>query len=374
MSLHVARRRPPLLDAILALGFLLAGELELAGHRGLGAPRWVDTVAVAALMVSLAWRRRLPLAAAAVGTLSITAMALPGDVQALNVPMVVLFVPPYSVARHEPRGRAWFGIVICLGAPLAAALPGPTAAGLTFTVGMVVASWTAGRAIRAMSLRTQTLRRQAARTFAAHEEVQRLALADERARIARELQGVVVASVSEMVMAAETARRLLTQDPGEADRMMASVDVTAQQVLADVRRVLGILRDEDDPVDLYPLPGIAQLDSLRGIDGRRARVQVTGSPRPVPASVDLGVFRIAESALESASGHPDPSPLDVSLQYTPSSVDLGLSVGGRRCLGWPTPSMREWADLCEARLAAEAHGASDRLIVSIPDVSSVAIP
>lgn len=374
MRYQVERDRPPLFDALLALGFLLAGELELARHRGLDNPRWADTVAVAIVMSSLAWRRRLPLVVAAVSTLSITALALPGDLQTLNLPMVALFVPPYTVARYEPRRRAMIGLAICLGAPVAAALPAPAAGGLAFTVGMVVASWTAGRATRSNSLRAQALRRQTARAVAAREEVQRLVLDAERSRIARELQGVVVASVSEMVLAAETARRLLAQAPEEADRMMASVDVTARQVLSDVRRVLGILRDEGHPVDLYPLPGIAHLDALRGIDGRRARLQIEGSPRPVPASVDLGVFRIAESALDCVCGHPPTAPLDVSLRYTPASVDIGLSVGGRRCVGWPTPFMQEWADLCEARVAEDTRGSTDRLIVSIPDASSGAIP
>jgi signal transduction histidine kinase len=235
---------------------------------------------------------------------------------------------------------------------------------------MVAASWTAGRATRANGLRAQALRRQAARAVAAREEVQRLALVAERSRIARELQAVLVASISEMVLAAETAGRLLARAPEEADRMMASVDVTARQVLADVRRVLGILRDVDDPVGLGPLPGIEHLGGLRGIDGRRARLLVEGSPRTVPASVDLGVYRIAESALESVLGHQSIAPLDVNLRYAPASVEVGLSVGGRVGITWPTPTMREWANLCEARVTADRYGSEERLIVSIPDSSA----
>jgi signal transduction histidine kinase len=373
MRHQVERCRPPLLDALLALGFLVAAEVELAHHQGLEGPRWVGSAAVAVLMSSLAWRTSLPLVVAAISVLSITVLALPGDLQTLNLPMVALFVPPYSVARNEPRRRAGLGLVICLGVPLAAALPTPAAGGLAFSVGMVVASWTAGRATRSNSLRAQALRRQTARTVAAREEVQRLVLVAERSRIARELQGVVVASVSEMVLGAETARRLLTKAPEEADQVMASVDVTARQVLSDVRRVLGILRAEGQPVDLCPLPGIAHLDALRGSDGRRARLQVEGAVRPVSASVDLGVFRIAESAMECICGHPLTAPLDVGLRYTPASVDIELSVGGRRCVGWPTPFMQEWADLCEARVSEDTRDSRDHLVVSIPDSSSEAI-
>jgi signal transduction histidine kinase len=295
-------------------------------------------------------------------------------VATLNLPMVVLFVTPYSVARYEPRRRAWAGLVLCLGAPLAAALPAPAAGGLVFSLGMVGASWTAGRAIRANSRHAQALRRQAARDDAAREEVQRLALAAERSRIARELQAVVVASVSEMVLAAETACRLVEESPEDADLMMDSVDVAARQVLADVRRVLGILRDPDEPVGLAPLPGIGHLDELRAVDGRGARLLVVGSARPVPASVDLGVFRIAESALASVREHPSDEPLEVGLRYAPGSVEIELSVGGQPCAAWPTPTMREWADVCGARLGSEphgseAHGSMERFVVSIPDSS-----
>jgi signal transduction histidine kinase len=269
--------RPPLLDILTAGGFLVAGELELFRHATLENPRWVDVVAMGVLMMSLAWRRRLPILVAVVGCASIAVLASGGDVQTLNFPMVVLFVPPYSVGKYEPRERAWLGLIVCLGAPLAVALFTPQPDGVAFTVGMVAASWAAGRATRANGLRAQALRREAARVVAANDEVQRLALAEERSRIARELQAVVTASVSEMVLTAETAARLLTTEPVEADRMMASVEVTAQQVLADVRRVLDILRDSmRDWADLAD----DAIDRGNGLLGRVAT--------PVPAPVEAG--------------------------------------------------------------------------------------
>jgi signal transduction histidine kinase len=356
----------PVVDVLLALGFLVAGELEVARVSGLENPVWADGIAVAVLMTSLAWRRRFPLVVCVVAGLSITVLAVHGDVRSLNVPMVALVVPPYSAGRHEPRGRALAGFGICLWAPLVAALPQLAVGDLGFSVGMVAASWTTGRAIRANNLRAHALRRRAARAVAARDDMQRLVLVAERSRIARELQAVVVSSVSEMVLAAETAGRLLDTVPEESYRMMASVEVTAQQVLADVRRLLGMLRDGDDAVGLAPLPGIGHLEGLRGAHERPVRLTVEGIPRAMPPSVDLGVYRIAESAFESALADPSSEPLDVRLSYAPGRVRVGLSVGGRVCSAWPTASMREWADLCEAQLTAEEEGPDERLTLSIP--------
>jgi hypothetical protein len=367
------RTRPPAFDGLLAAGFLVAGEIELLGLAVHGNPVWVDALAVGLLMTALAWRRVFPLPVAVLTALGIAVLAVHGDVQALNVPMVVLFVPPYTVARHLPQRQSLTGLLFCLVPPLLAALPTPQVGGLAFSLGMVGASWTIGRVVRVNGVRQLALRRRTTRAVAARDVVERLALADERSRIALELQDVVWARVGEMVTAADVASGLVVRSPSEVDTLMASVEVTAQQVLADVRRVLGVLRDDDESAALAPLPGIGQLSGLHGVDGRQLRLVVEGEPRLVTASVDLGVYRIVESAFADATGHPASEPLVVTLGYTRASLDVGLAIGGTVCAGWPTVSMREWAALCEAELDVDEREPGRQLFVSIPDPAEATV-
>ena len=362
----VSGRRSQLFDVAVALVFLLAGEVEVALTTQRGSPVWVDGAAVAVLMASLAWRRRTPLAVCVVTTGSVAVLALHGDVLALNMPMVVLFVPPYSVARYEPRTRAAAGLLVTLTAPLIASLPDPSQDALGFSLGMPVASWAVGRVIRANRRKAQALHRRAIRAAGEREGLQRLTLTDERARIAHELQAVVVASVSEMVVWAEAAQRMLESDPSAADACMGSIDVTAAQVLADMRRVLGILREEQPSATIAPLPGIHQLPALSLMSRREVLLIVEGTGRSVPASIDLGVYRIAEAALEEADDRPSSQPLELTLRYSPDSVDLMLSIDGGVCVGWPNAPMREWAALCEAEVRTFSASGIEHLAITIP--------
>ena len=230
----------PRLDLVLAGSFLVVGEIELVLDSSRSNPAWVDVLAMAGLMTSLAWRRRAPLAAACAAAAFATCLAVNSDITSLNAPMVVLFVPPYSVARHEPLRRALFGLTVCLVVPMALFVSHGLNGNPGFNVGMVAASWAVGRVIRSEELKATLLRRHTVRAMADWAERERLVVADERARIAVELQTVVVESVSNMVVEAETAARLLESAPEPADACMSSVEETARQVLYDMRRVLGI--------------------------------------------------------------------------------------------------------------------------------------
>jgi signal transduction histidine kinase len=362
----VRGRRSHIFDVALALIFLLAGEIEVARNTQRGSPVWVDAAAVAVLMTCLAWRRRAALAVCVITTASVAVLSLHGDVLALNMPMVVLFVPPYSVARYEPRARAVAGLLVTLMAPLTVSLTDPSHDALGFSLGMPVASWAVGRVIRANLQKAQALHRRADRAAAEREELQRLTVTDERARIALELQAVVVASVSEMVLWAEAAQRMLESDPSAADACVGSIDMTATQVLADMRRVLGILREEQPSVPLAPLPGIHQLPALSLTSGREVQLIVEGTGRSVPASIDLGLYRIAEAALEEADDRPSSQPLELTLRYSPDSVDLMLSIDGGVCVGWPTAPMRQWAALCEAEVHTLSTSGIEHLAITIP--------
>jgi hypothetical protein len=147
---------------------------------------------------------------------------------------------------------------------------------------------------------------------------------------------------------------------------MSSIEVTATQVLDDMRRVLGILREERRSWTVAPLPGIAQLAALGGSPRREVSLVVEGAVRPVPASADLGIYRIAEAALEEADHLPTSQPLELTLRFFTDSVDLMLSIGGVASVSWPTAPMREWAALCDAEMHTLEAPGPEHLAITIP--------
>jgi signal transduction histidine kinase len=153
---------------------------------------------------------------------------------------------------------------------------------------------------------------------------------------------------------------------------MSSVETTAHHVLDDMRRVLGILRDPSRSLDLAPLPGVADLGSLRGPDGRSLALAIHGEAHNLPASLDLAVYRLVQSALDSATERPATEALDVTIRFVAARVEVELSITGSVCVAWPTVSMREWAALCDGQIGTTSTGpAGELLAVVIPEPSAV---
>jgi signal transduction histidine kinase len=361
-------------DALLAAALLLACEAELVAHlldhhesRPL-----LAVLAVAAMTVPIAWRRQAPLAVACVatGAVVLLALALP-DFNAVQSPTFVLFIPPYTVAAYEPRPRALAGLAVCLAAPCLLNALHPAGSGSwAFAVGMCGASWTTGRVLHARRTLAAELRDTARRIAAERDGRSRLAVADERTRIARELNAVVARSVSAMVVQSETAQRLLDLDGARADAAMAALEDTGREALAEMRRILGVLRRIDDEAELAPQPGVGQIPALveRAREERRHVVlHVEGEPGPLPASVDLGMYRVLHDALADARGADAAHPIEVALRF--GELDVTLEVTSRRAtsLAWPTPAMRERVALCDGEVEVDAEpDAGARMAVRMP--------
>ncbi|MDQ4039369.1 MAG: histidine kinase [Actinomycetota bacterium] len=192
-------------------------------------------------------------------------------------------------------------------------------------------SWVLGdrqQAYRALlgelQCRTEQLERE-------REDKARLAAADERARIARDLHDVVAHSVSVMVLHAAAARRTLSKDPARAEEAMAQVEATGRQSLTELRRLLGVLRDGQH-TELSPAPQLAYLDDL--IDQFRAaglpvQVEITGEAQPLAPGVDLSAYRIIQEALTNALKHAHPAAVTLTLRYTPRDLQVEVLDDGR---------------------------------------------
>jgi signal transduction histidine kinase len=351
--------RWPWLDPLLAgvaLTVLEIGVLTGSHRRG---PLALTLIVVAGMALMTIWRRRSPLLfLVIVGALAtVLNHALTSLDNLALVAAYVLLVPAYAVGAWEKRPKAVLGLAIFFSGSAINVLVvrhqtvGDFAGGAV----LVCAAWAAGRAIRSRRVLTSELELILARLAVEREDRARLAVAGERSRIARELHAVVARSVAVMVIQAEAARGLLERDPVRADAAMAAIEDTGRQTLAEMRRILGVLRHTEHVGEREPQPGVAQIYTLiqrARQRGQPVELSVDGEPGTLPAGVDLGIYRILEDALNSV--HPQSgSIVGVALRFGEEDLELRLTA---RCGGpsdWPTEVMRERVALCGGQLHTE---------------------
>jgi signal transduction histidine kinase len=361
------------LDPVCAGVLLVALEFGvLAGHHRHG-PLIMNMLAVAAVALAAVWRQRSPLSfIAVVGAL--TAVMNAYLTTLAHLPLLAayfLLVPAYTVAAWQTLRNAVLALAFLLGGTAISDLivhPQPVGnlAGAAFTIS---AAWAAGRAIRARRSLASELQRTSARLMAEREDRAQLAIAGERSRIAAELHAIVARSVAGMVVQAEGASSMLAVDPARADVAMGAIEDIGRETLAEMRRILGVLRRGDDRAGLEPQPGVAQVYSL--IQRARERDQhvelrVDGEPGTLAAGVDLGLYRILEGALESTRRHPSPR-VAVTLRFREEDLELRLTASCQGPNAWPTDAMRERITLCDGELEDDAlDGEGWQLVARMP--------
>jgi signal transduction histidine kinase len=201
-------------------------------------------------------------------------------------------------------------------------------------------------------------------------------VADERARIARELHDVVAHSISVMVVQAGSARLQLRNQPDTSEEALRSVERTGRQALAEMRRMLGVLRTDHDDLALLPQPSLQGLDQL--VDqmreaGLAVDAHVQGGPATLPPGLDLSAYRIVQEALTNALKHAGRTCASVSVGYLPDQLLLeitnqpGAAVHGRVNGGHGLIGMRERAALFGGTLKAGPQpDGGYRVVAAIP--------
>jgi signal transduction histidine kinase len=361
------------LDQALAVLVLIAGVIWLATSK-LHGPVALRVAIVVGLAVSMCFRRRSPLGFAAVSmALAIIASAWTADITQTTWTLYLLLIPGYTVAAFEAAPRALIGLAITLVGPwgVDAFAKNVDLGDFAFTSIVAGIAWVTGRAMRSRRLLHVELLEKGRRLAAEREDRTRLAVADERTRIARELHAMVASHVSAMVIQAEAAKRMLEQSPEAADQAMLAIEDTGRDALSEMRRILGVLRRSgDDPAVLAPQPGVGQLHALA--ESARARgadveLQVEGEPGPLPFAVDLAVYRILEEALAEAPQ--TTGRLVVSLRFAEHLVELEIACERAGITSWPTVGMSERVASCDGRLRVQGgQGGTRTIVASLPRV------
>src|SRR5689334_16699330 len=316
--------------ALLAVGLTVALVLELSLGSNITGPFWANYICGVVITGAVAWRRPWPVWALAVQLIAaLISTAAGGDLTENPIsPFLSVIVVVYGVGSYAPVGWSRFGVAIGV---IGMCLLGLVDKGksLSDAVGPILFAillpWAAGRAAKEWAQRALELERVNAALKAEQEQRSLLAVADERSRIARELHDVVAHSISVMVVQSEGAKRMMDRDPKRAKAALEQIEGTGRAALAEMRRLLGVLRKEGEGGVRTPQPGTGTLDMLvdraqeAGLDVRMA---IEGERKTLPAGIDVSVFRIIQEALTNALKHAGPTRADVLLTYHQDSVEV----------------------------------------------------
>jgi signal transduction histidine kinase len=326
---------------LLIAAMAIAGMLELVvGRNSPGAPSmplWFSVPAVAILVLPLFARRRFPFAAPAAYWVLAAALTF---LDGLLIPFigslgVVGLATAFLLGNLRDGRKARIGLVITVASIVTVVynIPGPqTASVLIFVPLRFVAGWIAGYALRERSQQAEAAEERAARAEREREAAARVAVAEERSRIARELHDIVAHAVSVMVLQVGAVRHKLPEAPAEDRDALRNVERAGRTALAEMRRLLAAMRRDGEEPEFSPQPGLDGLDSLLNEVGRAGlpvELHVDGDPFPLPRGIDLSAYRIVQEGLTNALKHEHASDADVTVRYRPDELKIEVRDNGR---------------------------------------------
>jgi signal transduction histidine kinase len=370
--------RRQVIDAGISVVVLAFGLVEILGDPGF-APRGVWLAAVVVTAGSLLLRRRWPL------PVMIVVLTLMGLTSSLDSPtdptywFLAALVAVYAVGAYPRLPVALAGLAFgFLDFAVGAAIDGQSVSDVAFVWALLTGVWLAGLLIERRTTEAASLARQTRILEEEREHHAREAIAEERARIARELHDIVAHGVSTMVLQVGGVRRRLT-DGQDAERdVLMNVEETGRRSLVEMHRMLGIMRTADEGSLLTPQPGLERLgdlaESMR-VAGLPVELHVEGEPVELPSGLDLSAYRIVQEALTNTLKHAGRARASVTVAYRPDGIDLEIvddgqgsangngAVGGHGLVG-----MRERVALFDGRLDAgsRSDGGGYRVHAHLP--------
>jgi signal transduction histidine kinase len=325
-------------DALIlaGIGVSLAGATigqdQLHGPTG---PLWVDVLAIVAILTPLFARRRFPFGAP-VGVA--VAVSLTSFVDERLVPFdFIMFLAGcaavFLMGLLRERSQAVAGLVLAWGAAGLVAYKDPQGnlGGLVATSIAFGVIWAIAFSLGRKFQEADEASERAARAEREREERARSAVTEERARIARELHDVVGHSVSVMTVQASAVRRLLRPEQQREREALLIVEQTGREALAEMRRMVGVLRRPEEAPALAPQPSLEHLGKLveqAREAGLPVDLRVEGEPLPLPAGVDLTAYRLVQEGLTNALKHARAERAQVLVRYSDGDIEVTVSDDG----------------------------------------------
>lgn len=346
MDLRAAVRRlgrlsPWVVDAGLAAGLAVIALTEIAVDTRCAclatSDVWWSAAFTIGITLPLVLRRRYPFAV--MNAVGITAAVyniinIPPDPYTLTF---AILVAVYSVAAYARQPLAVTAAVISLVALVLLNLPVMADqndyADVVNQFLLLGGGWIAGQNTRYRRRQAELLRERAERSERERREHERVAILEERGRLAREVHDVIAHSVGVIAVQAGAARAVAEQRPDRARQALADIEEVSKDTLVELRRTLGALRAAGQETELRPAPGLAVLDELIE-QVRRAGVRVSvreeGAGRALPSGVDLSAYRVVQEALTNTVKHSGSPTARVTIRYGASALEVLVTDDGGR--------------------------------------------
>jgi signal transduction histidine kinase len=299
-------------------------------------PLWLDVVLLVAIVAPFFARRRFPFWALAAVPIAVSVSApldprlVPDNGATFAAGLSVAFL----FAQLRDRRQAVAGLLMIFGAQFVIVRfdPQGSAGDIVFTDVVFSVVWLAGFLLGRKFEEGDAAKERAAQLEREREEQARIAVAEERARIARELHDVVGHSVSVMTVQASGVRRLLREDQEREREALLTVERTGREALAEMRRMVGVLRRPEEAPALAPQPSLEHLDRL--VDQAREAglpvdLRIEGDAVELPAGVDLTAYRLVQEGLTNALKHARATRAEVLVNYGDGQIEVVVSDDGK---------------------------------------------
>jgi len=324
---------------VLVAALAVVAMLEVALGRGSpGAPRttlWFSVPAIAILALPVFARRRFPFAGPAAYWL------LAGGISAVD-PLLIPYAEalfPIGMAdafllgnlRDVRRAASGLAVVVAGAITIVYNIPGHSASQLVFVPLEFAISWVAGFAVRERAVQAEAAESRATQAERERDTVARIAVAEERTRIARELHDIVAHAVSVMVLQVGAVRHGLPATLSEDREALMGVEQAGRAALAEMRHLLDAMREDGEGVEFGPQPGLDRLDALLrdvGGAGLPVRLQVDGDRLELPRGIDISAYRIVQEGLTNALKHAHATQAEVALRYASDQLGIEVSDNG----------------------------------------------
>jgi signal transduction histidine kinase len=367
---------------ILVLLGMLAGAVQAATATGSDAPDLrpgLAALATAVVLAPLLAYRRHPFAAGAGMWLLAAAASFADGRLVVFVSSIYLagLAAAFLLGNHADPAVARLGLAVIVGCAAIVMLndPGHTARDVVVIPAIFVIAWVAGSAQRHRTAQAEAADERAAHAERERESAARIAVAEERVRVARELHDIVAHAVSVMVLQTGAVRHRLRDASAEDAEALWRVEQTGRTALTEMRRLVGAMRRPDEDAELAPTPGLARLDALLEevrSAGLAVDLHVDGEPFPLPEAIDLSAYRIVQEGLTNTLKHARAGQADVRIRYGPTDLridvrDDGHGSAGGNGLGHGLAGVRERVALYGGEMRAEdAEGGGFLLRTRLP--------